>query len=106
MSDSRTTDELAKILWECNNLNHPVRAADCILALGSPDIRVAHRAVDLFLQDFAPWIIFSGNLGRLTEDMWDRPEAEIFAEEALRMGVPKDKILIETRSTNTGTIFG
>lgn len=102
MRDHRTTDELAKILWDYNNLNHAVSVSDCILALGSHDIRVAHRAADLFLQDFAPWIIFSGNLGRLTESMWDRPEAEIFAEEAIRMGVPKDKILIENRSANTG----
>ena len=102
MSDHRTTDELAKILWDYNNLNHTVRVSDCILALGSHDIRVAHRAADLFLQDFAPWIIFSGNLGRLTEDLWNQPEAEIFAEEAIRLGVPRDKILIENRSTNTG----
>ena len=102
MSDHRATDELAKVLWDYNNLNHTMRVSDCILTLGSHDIRVAHRAADLFLQDFAPWIIFSGNLGRLTEDMWDQPEAEIFAEEAIRMGVPRDKILIENRSTNTG----
>ena len=83
-------------------MKHRVRVSDCILALGSHDIRVAHRAADLFLQDFAPWIVFSGNLGRLTEDMWDQPEAEIFTEEAIRVGVPRDKILIENRSTNTG----
>jgi uncharacterized SAM-binding protein YcdF (DUF218 family) len=102
MSDNRTTDELAKVLWDYNTMKQRVRVSDCILALGSHDIRVAHRAADLFLQGFAPWIIFSGNLGRLTEDMWDQPEAEIFAEEAIRMGVPRDKILIENRSTNTG----
>ena len=102
MSDHRTTDELAKILWDYNNLNHRVQVSDYILALGSHDIRVAHRAADLFLHDFAPWIIFSGNLGRLTEDLWNQPEAEIFAEEAIRVGVPGDKILIENRSTNTG----
>jgi uncharacterized SAM-binding protein YcdF (DUF218 family) len=102
MRNHRTTAELAKILWDYNNLNHTMRASDCILTLGSHDIRAAHRAADLFLQGLAPWIIFSGNLGRLTEDMWDQPEAEIFAEEAIRMGVPRDKILIENRSTNTG----
>jgi uncharacterized SAM-binding protein YcdF (DUF218 family) len=63
---------------------------------------VAHRAADLFLQEFAPWSIFSGNLGRLMEDMWAQPQAEIFAKEAIRMGIPRDKILIENRSTNTG----
>ena len=95
-------DELANILWDYNNLNQPVKKADCILVLGSSDIRVAQRGAELFLQGFAPLIIFSGNVGRLTEGMWDKPEAEIFAEEAMRMGVPKDKILIESTSTNTG----
>src|SRR5215208_3730356 len=102
MRDQRSTDELAKILWDYNNLNQSVQASDCILVLGSHDVRVAHRGAELFLQGYAPWILFSGNLGRLTEDLWTRPEAEIFAEEAVEMGVPADKILIENRATNTG----
>lgn len=102
MIDHRTTDELARILWEYNSLDHSLRISDCILVLGSHDIRVAQRGAELFLQGFAPLLVFSGNLGRLTEGLWNQPEAEIFAQEAIRMGVPKDKILTETRSTNTG----
>ena len=34
--------------------------------------------------------------------MWTRPEAEIFAEVAHGMGVPRDRMVIEARSTNTG----
>lgn len=98
----RTTDELAKILWDYNNLNHQIVKSDCILVLGSHDIRVAHRGAELYLQGFAQLIVFSGNLGRLTEEIWTRPEAELFAEEAVRLGVPSDDILIENRSTNTG----
>jgi len=102
MVNQLSTDELAKILWDYNKLNQPVKKSDCILVLGSNDIRVAQRGVELFLQGLAPLIIFSGNVGILTKDMWDKPEAEIFAEEAIKMGVPKDKILIENKSTNTG----
>lgn len=102
MNDHRATDELAKIVWDYNNLNHQIVKSDCILVLGSHDIRVAHRGADLILQGYAPLIVFSGNLGRLTDEIWTRPEAEIFADEALRMGVPREKILIENRSTNTG----
>ena len=102
MSDTRTTDELAKILWDYNNLNHQIVKSDCILVLGSHDIRVAHRGAELYLQGFAQLIVFSGNLGRLTEEIWTKPEAELFAEEAVRLGVPSDDILIENRSTNTG----
>ena len=102
MLDQLSTDELALILWKYNNLNQELKKSDCILVLGSSDIRVAKRGAELFLQGFAPLIIFSGNVGRLTKGMWDKPEAEIFAEEAIKMGVPKDKILIECESTNTG----
>lgn len=102
MSDTRTTDELAKILWDYNILNHQIVKSDCILVLGSHDIRVAHRGAELYLQGFAQLILFSGNLGRLTEEIWTKPEAELFAEEAVRLGVPSDDILIENRSTNTG----
>ena len=34
--------------------------------------------------------------------MWTRSEAEIFADVAVGMGVPRERILIEGRSTNTG----
>jgi len=102
MLDQLSTDELALILWKYNNLNLEPKKSDCILVLGSNDIRVAKRGAELFLQGFAPLIIFSGNVGRLTKEVWDKPEAEVFAEEAIKMGVAKDKILIEDESTNTG----
>lgn len=102
MVNHLSTDKLAKILWDYNSLYQPIEKSDCILVLGSHDIRVAQRGAELFLQGFAPLIIFSGNVGRLTKRMWNKPEAEIFAEEAIKMGVSKDKILIENESTNTG----
>ena len=33
---------------------------------------------------------------------WTKPEAEVFKEIALRMGVPECKIILEDRATNTG----
>jgi uncharacterized SAM-binding protein YcdF (DUF218 family) len=54
------------------------------------------------LEGFAPFIVFSGGLGRLTEGIWKETEAETFAKIALEMGVPKEKIFTESRSTNTG----
>jgi len=33
---------------------------------------------------------------------WNRSEAEVFADVAISMGVPRDKILLEQMSTNTG----
>jgi uncharacterized SAM-binding protein YcdF (DUF218 family) len=34
--------------------------------------------------------------------MWSEPEADQFAEVAIGMGVPSERILIENKSTNTG----
>jgi uncharacterized SAM-binding protein YcdF (DUF218 family) len=34
--------------------------------------------------------------------MWSEPEADLFARIAVEKGVPKEAILIENRSTNTG----
>jgi uncharacterized SAM-binding protein YcdF (DUF218 family) len=72
------------------------------LALGSHDLRVADRAAELYLQGYAPVLIFSGGLGNLTRDMWTRSEAELFAERAIALGVPPAAILTEGKSTNTG----
>jgi hypothetical protein len=100
--ENTSTDNLAKILWDYNCLYNPVKKADFIFVMGSHDIRVAQRGSELFLKGFAPLIVFSGNVGKLTKDIWNKPEAEIFSEEAIRMGVPKDAIFIENKSTNTG----
>jgi uncharacterized SAM-binding protein YcdF (DUF218 family) len=93
---------LAQTLWEYHHMQHTLQKADCILTLGSHDTRVAERAAELYLEGWAPLMIFSGGLGRLTQDMWTDTEAERFARIAQAMGVPEEVILIENRSTNTG----
>jgi uncharacterized SAM-binding protein YcdF (DUF218 family) len=93
---------LAKKLWDYHHVNHALERSDCILALGSHDLRVAEHAAELYLEGLAPLVIFSGGLGRLTSDMWEVTEADQFAAIAEKMGVPKEAILIENRSTNTG----
>lgn len=94
--------EAAQKLWNYHHLNHTLTPCDCILALGSHDLRVADRAAELYLQELAPYIIFSGGLGNVTKGVWTEPEADRFAQIAIRKGVPADAILIENQSTNTG----
>jgi len=93
---------LAKKLWDYHHTNHFLEKSDCILVLGSHDLRVAERGSELYLQEMAPILIFSGGLGRLTNEIWTESEAEKFASIAKKMGVPKESILIENKSTNTG----
>ncbi|MCW3078640.1 YdcF family protein [Segetibacter sp.] len=93
---------LAQKVWDYHHVNNSLEKSDCILVLGSHDVRVAERAAALYLQQWAPLLIFSGGLGRLTEDMWTETEADKFAKIAIETGVPKERILIENKSTNTG----
>ncbi|WP_207430011.1 YdcF family protein [Sabulibacter ruber] len=96
------TISLSKLIWDYHQLHHRLKPADVILVLGSHDPRVAERGAELFLQGYAPWLLFSGGFGRLTEGTWTETEAEKFARIAEEMGVPATQILIENQSTNTG----
>ena len=102
MSGRSEVNLLAQKVWDYHHLNHRLEKSDAILVMGSHDLRVAERGAQLFLEHWAPLLIFSGGLGNLTRGIWDRPEAERFAEIAVRMGVPRQEILMENRSTNTG----
>jgi uncharacterized SAM-binding protein YcdF (DUF218 family) len=93
---------LAKILWDYHQMHHQLEKADCILVLGSHDLRVADRGSELYLEGLAPILIFSGGLGNLTLGMWTEPEADKFARIAVEKGVPPEAIYIENKSTNTG----
>jgi len=99
--DKRIRD-LASIIWNYHKLNHLLEKADAILVLCSHDERVVERAVELYGEDWAPLVIFSGGLGAITRKLWTEPEAERFARLAIAAGVPKDKVIIENRSSNTG----
>jgi len=99
---SNETIGLAQVLWDYHHVNNSIEKSDCILVLGSHDTRVAERAAELFLEGWAPLLIFSGGLGRLTDGVFAETEADKFAAIAVDKGVPAQSILIENRSTNTG----
>ncbi|HEU4511292.1 MAG TPA: YdcF family protein [Pyrinomonadaceae bacterium] len=93
---------LAETLWNYHLLKHQVAKADAILVLCSHDERVAERGAQLFLEGWAPLIIFSGGQGEITRRLWREPEAERFARIAMSLNVPPECIVVETKSTNTG----
>ncbi|KAH7367815.1 DUF218 domain-containing protein [Plectosphaerella cucumerina] len=92
----------AETVYNYHRMGMPLLPASAIFCLCSLDVRVATRAAQLFLDGFAPLLIFSGNTGALTAGLFSKPEAEVFADIALSMGVPADKILVEPTATNTG----
>ena len=93
---------LAGKVWDYHHVDHQLSHGDVILVLCSHDTVVAARGAELFLEGWAPLLIFAGGLGAITRHLWREPEADQFARIAIGMGVPKDRILVENRSTNTG----
>lgn len=103
--NSKNVDELAKVIWDYHHMNHALEKADCMIVLGSHDLRVARHGARLFLEGWAPIIVFSGGIAHqedLLKTPWHIPEAEVFANRAREMGVPEDKIIIEDKATNCG----
>ena len=91
----------AQVLWDYMQLHQPLEKCDVAIAMGSHDLRTATYAAQLISNDWAPLLVCSGARGRLTEGVWKKTEARAFAEEAIRAGLEKRKILLEEKSTNT-----
>ena len=87
-------------------LHQPLKKCDAIFILGSRDERVAEYGASLFLQGYGKWLIISGSSahhGDLLKVHWqDSSEAEHFADIAARMGVPRERMILEFKATNTG----
>ena len=101
MIDKRLRPMVERV-WNYHRLGHDLVRSDAILVLCSHDTRVAEYAAQLFLDGWAPLLIFSGGFGAITKRLFTEPEADRFAAIAARLGVPADRIIVENQSTNTG----
>ena len=93
--------ENARVLWNYHRLAQSVSKADVVVGLGSYDLRVVDRCVQLWRDGLCPRIVFSGARGNWTQGLEDT-EAELFSRRALSLGAPADLVLKEDRSTNLG----
>ena len=91
----------AQVLWDYLCLHTSPKKADCIVGFGCYNEDIPRRAAQLYRDGFAPWVLFTGGLGRNTAQMWTESEAERFGRIALAEGVPKNALLLETESANT-----
>ena len=94
----------ARIIWEYHQLFQTPLPGDVIIALGTNDLRVAEFAAGLYLKGYGRRLVCTGGIahqGDLLATPWDRTEAEMYAEVAERRGVPRERILLEPRATNT-----
>lgn len=99
---SNTIDHYAQIVWDFHLLHHKLRPADMIVCFGSNDLRIAEHCADLWFQKLAPKILFSGGVGRGTNALFNKSEAELFTEVVTSKGVPATAIIQEIESTNSG----
>ncbi len=94
-----------KRIWDFHRLDDALIKVDIIFGLGSIDILTASRCAELYHQDLAPKIVFSGGVAHdddFLSTVWNATEAEAFRDEAVRLDVPQGDILIENKATNTG----
>lgn len=101
MTTEEEIDQLAKKLWDYGQMHHQLKPADAILVFGSYNPIVGERAAELFLQGYAPIVVFSGNRSDSTTT-WKKTEAETIADVAIATGLPKKHILLETKAKNSG----
>lgn len=90
-----------QILWDYLGMHQKPEQADCIVGFGNFNDNIARRAAELYRAGYAPYVLFTGGLGRNTLGLLPEPEAVRFARVATECGVPEANILIEDKSTNT-----
>lgn len=96
---------LVKQLWDYMCLGQKPRRADCIIGFGCYNEDVARRAAQLYREGCAPWVVFTGGLGRNTRTMWQSSEAARFGRIAQEEGVPAEALILEENAANTGENF-
>ena len=93
--------ENIQILWDFMHMGQPLEKADVIVGFGCYDEDIPKRCAELFHKGFAPFVCFSGGLGRNTDKLWSKSEAERFAAIAMAEGVLENRIILENKSTNS-----
>ena len=93
--------EPLQVIWDYLCLHQAPQKADVIVGFGNFNEDIPRRAAELYLQGYAPKILFTGGLGRNTVGLLPESEAARFARVAMSCGVPEEAIIKEDKSTNT-----
>lgn len=93
----------ALILWNYLVIKDHLEQADIIFVCGGHDSRVADEATKLFNKGMAGFVVVSGGIKREVYGLSKMAlEADILAEHIYNNGVPKECIIKERESKNTG----
>lgn len=96
--------EMSQVLWDFHTATPevPDMPADVVVGLGSYDETVAYQSVQVFRDRDACWLLFSGDRGNWTRDLYKTSEAEHFGALARQNGISDNRIIIEGAATNIG----
>ena len=102
---SREKIKILEEIWNYMKLDMKIEKSDLILGCGCANLNIPIKCAELLKNNYADNILFSGGLGKITVDSFDKTEAEKYREIAIEQGIDKNKIFIENKSTNTGDNF-
>ena len=94
--DELSREQITKILF--GNEPDDGKQGDCIFVYGGKGIERVHKAVELYKQKRAKFILFSGGF---KYGKYIYSEAATMKDNAVEMGIPKEVILTEELSNNT-----
>lgn len=94
-----------KVIWDYLVLNQDYEPSDVILGCGCFNTDIPVYCAELFKNGYGRKILFSGGLGKITQQYFNKSEAEVYRDIAIDAGISADDILLETKSTNTGDNF-
>ena len=94
-----------KVIWGFTKLNQVIEPCDVIFACVCFNLDIPVKCAELFKQGYGKKILFAGGLGKITKEKFQKSEAEIYRDIAMRHGVSSEHILLEINSTNTGDNF-
>ena len=89
-------------LWDFHTEYDELKSVDIVICLGSYDLRVAERCVEIIDLGLAKRAIVTGNLSNWTKKLFSQPEAEVFSKRIIELGVDPKKLLLEREATNLG----
>ena len=104
LNDKRFIDAL-RVLYDYMQLDQKLEPCDVIIGCGCKYLDIPIKCAELYKDGMAKKILFAGGLGKGTSDKFERTEAEIFKDIAIKHGVLEKDIIIENKSTNTGDNF-
>ncbi len=88
-------------IWNYMRLDQSLEKCDLIMGCGCSNLEIPIKCAKLYKDGYAKKILFTGGLGKITKNFFNKSEAEIYKDIAIKQGVNEKDILIETKSKNT-----